>query len=213
MTSKQTKPDPNVLRVQLKPGETAEHALAEASLDPVAANAATSQTYAQLHFGEVDLMAAVEVTREKVKKVQAGDLSGVEATLLAQAEALDVIFNGLARRAAMNMGVHMGSMDTYLRLALKAQSQCRTTLETLAEIKFPKSATFIKQANIAQQQQVNNGQADSRSNTHAHEKDITPTNELLEASHGERLDYRAQSAAGGVNSGLETVGAVNGAKH
>ncbi len=51
---------------------------------------------------------------------------------------------------------HMDHLDRYLRLALKAQSQCRATLETLATIKNP-PAVFARQANIAHgPQQVNN---------------------------------------------------------
>ena len=43
-----------------------------------------------------------------------------------------------------------------MRLALKAQGQCRATLETLATIKNP-PVVFARQANIAQgPQQVNN---------------------------------------------------------
>ena len=39
------------------------------------------------------------------------------------------------------------------------ESQGRATLQTLVEVKFPKQATFIRQANIANQQQVNNATA------------------------------------------------------
>lgn len=43
-------------------------------------------------------------------------------------------------------------------MALKAQAQCRATLETLAEIKNPQPTAFLRQANIAYgPQQVNNG--------------------------------------------------------
>ena len=35
------------------------------------------------------------------------------------------------------MGEHIGAMETYARLAMKAQSQCRSTIETLAEMKNP----------------------------------------------------------------------------
>lgn len=46
-------------------------------------------------------------------------------------------------------------IDKFTRLALKAQSQCRATLETLAVIKNP--PVFARQANIANgPQQVNN---------------------------------------------------------
>jgi hypothetical protein len=48
-------------------------------------------------------------------------------------------------------------IDPYLRLALKAQTQCRATLETLATIKNP-PIIYAKQANFANgHQQVNNG--------------------------------------------------------
>ena len=44
----------------------------------------------------------------------------------------------------------------YLRVALKAQAQCRATLETLAEMKQPPTL-LARQANIAHgPQQVNN---------------------------------------------------------
>ena len=66
----------------------------------------------------------------------------------------------LARRAALNMGEYMYAAETYLRLALKAQGQCRATLETLAVIKNPQPIAFVRQANIAHgPQQVNNGPA------------------------------------------------------
>ena len=52
---------------------------------------------------------------------------------------------------------YLPAAETYLRLALKAQAQCRATVEALAEIKNPRPVAFVKQANIAQgPQQVNN---------------------------------------------------------
>jgi hypothetical protein len=80
--------------------------------------------------------------------------------LTAQAHTLDAIFGNCARRAAANMGEYMHAAELYLRLALKAQSQCRATLETLAAIKNPAPVAFVRQANIsAGPQQVNNGTA------------------------------------------------------
>ena len=73
------------------------------------------------------------------------------------------------------MGEHLNATETYMRLALKAQTQCRSTLETLAEVKYPKAATFVRQQNVAYQQQINNGDpANGNKNTstrtpaHAH---------------------------------------------
>lgn len=85
-----------------------------------------------------------------------------KATLTEHAAALDAIFTELARRGALNLGEYLSASETYLRLALKAQSQCHATLETLAEIKNPHPVAFVQQANIAHgPQQVNNG-AESR---------------------------------------------------
>ncbi len=56
----------------------------------------------------------------------------------------------------MNAGEYLDATDRYMRLALKAQAQCRATLETLAKIKNPPTL-FAQQANIAHgPQQVNN---------------------------------------------------------
>jgi hypothetical protein len=44
----------------------------------------------------------------------------------------------------------------YMRLTLKAHSQCRATLKGLAEMKNFAPLTFVKEANTADNQQVNN---------------------------------------------------------
>jgi hypothetical protein len=70
------------------------------------------------------------------------------------------------------MGEHFDAFERYLRLALKAQNQCRATLETLAAIKNP-PVVFTKQANINHgngNQQINNGTlaSDVLDNIHPH---------------------------------------------
>jgi hypothetical protein len=96
-------------------------------------------------------------------------------------------------------------------MVLKAQSQCRTTIEALDELKHPKS-TFIKQQKCANQQQVNNGAVTSTS-VRVHEKDITPPNELLRSKSARDVGRREKGSANRLNSKLEIVGAFNGAKH
>lgn len=97
--------------------------------------------------------------------------------------------------------------------ALKAQGQCRATLETLAAIKNP-PVVFARQANInaGGQQQVNNGPMPNspRASARPGETASAP-NELLEdATHGSaQLDIRATAAAGRTNQGMEPVGAFN----
>ncbi|MFJ1471175.1 hypothetical protein [Massilia orientalis] len=150
---------------------------------------------------------------QQALSVNGGSMDRVEAMLVAQAHTLDVIFNMMAQRAANNLGSgYLEATEAYLRLALKAQSQSRATLQTLSDVKNPRSATFIKQANIAEQQQVNNGPVGvSADIARTREKDITPTNELLEASHGERMDFGAPAAASGADPVMATLGAVDGA--
>lgn len=193
----------NVLQITDDKTKSRERLLAEVGFSPCGANAHTAKLYAADFAGELHITDAIEVFSAKAARVQRGDMSEVEATLTAQAVALDAIFNGLAKRGALNMGQHLGACETYLRLALKAQAQCRATLETLAEVKYPKVATFVRQQNVAYQQQVNNGSAESDSatstRTHARtEENISQQNKLLEDERHERphLDTRATQNAG-----------------
>ncbi len=106
--------------------------------------------------GEVDLAKLLADLRTSVEKVQDGDMQPVEAMLMGQAMTLETIFTSLARRATSQE--YLKQIQTFLGLALKAQAQCRATLETLAEIKSPRSVAIVKQANISNgPQQVNNG--------------------------------------------------------
>ena len=68
--------------------------------------------------------------------VKAGTQKG-EGMLANQAAVLDALFNTLTRRAIANANEgHLEAADTFMRLALKAQSQCRTSGRRL-----PKSGT------------------------------------------------------------------------
>ena len=116
------------------------------------------------------------------------------------------------RRAALNLGEYPKAAETYLRLALKAQSQCRTTLESLAEIRNPRPVAFVKQANIAHgHQQVNNGDA-------AYQAEYDPARAEVENGQSKlleenanvtRLDTRASGKTGSGDTPLEALGAVN----
>jgi hypothetical protein len=136
-----------------------ERKIATVSLCPLMLNARTAIGFSTGLFGEPDIAESMVVLRDKVRQIQAGDLSEIEATLAAQAITLNSIFNEMARRAAANMGQNLQLTESYLRMALKAQAQSRATMETLAEVKYPKAPTFVKQQNNAYQQQVNNPNA------------------------------------------------------
>lgn len=147
------------MEIRGDPGASIERRLADVATDGTAGNAMTVRTFAHGSFGELHATECLDALRASVKAVQGGDLAGAEAMLVAQAAALNAIFGEMARRAALNMGEYLDATDRYMRLALKAQSQCRATLETLATIKNP-PVVFARQANIAHgPQQVNNGLA------------------------------------------------------
>lgn len=148
----------------------------------------------------------------QVSAVNDGDLKRAEGMLISQAQTLDELFNSLARRAHANLGEYLNAADTYLRLALKAQSQCRATLETLTFIKNPPNVAFVRQANIAHgPQQINNGVSAEAKASRARETENLQNN-LLEAQHGERMDTSTAGAAIGADSTLATVGVINRAE-
>ena len=159
------KPNTNLdkgLRIARVEGKTDEQRLADVSLDPAANAAATVLMFNKGSFGETGITETFDALREAVKKVRKGDLAGPEAMLVTQAHSLNAIFTELARRSALNMGEYVNASERYMRLALKAQAQCRATVETLAAIKNP-PVVIARQANISNgPQQINNGPAASR---------------------------------------------------
>jgi hypothetical protein len=117
-------------------------------------NAATAVAYSKT-LGELDLTECMVALTVETERVQSGNLGGLEAILTAQAITLNAMFTQLAYHSSKMTIVDQ--IDRFTRLALKAQGQCRATLETLATIKNPPTV-FARQANIAHgPQQVNNG--------------------------------------------------------
>jgi len=182
----------------------------ELVLSPTIQSAVAIEAWSKF-AGTVDLADLVDDLRERIKKVQGGDMQPVEAMLFGQAMTLETIFTSLARRATSQE--YLKQFQAYLGMALKAQAQCRATLEALAEIKNPRPVAFVKQANISGgHQQVNNGSAQAAAHSHAGQS-TGLKNELLEHQHGNYLDTRAQSTAGGADPNLEAVETGHRATH
>ena len=99
---------------------------------------------------DVNLLAAA--IHDRVQQVIESDsLEECETLLLTQAITLDTVANNLLRRGALSTS--LAGIELYTKLGLRAMSQCRANLETLATIKRP----AISQTNIANgPQQVNN---------------------------------------------------------
>lgn len=203
---------PNALKVVAEPDSDRATLLGKVALRPSVKAAVTVQAFAKPAWGELDLSALSDELSTQIGAVTKGDLQRAEAMLIAQAHTLESIFHELARRAGLNMGEYLQAAETYMRLALKAQSQCRATLETLATIKNPAPVAFVRQANIAHgPQQVNNAPPPSAA-SRARESEIAP-NKLLEVTDGNRVDLGASSAAGHADPSLETLGAIDGTTH
>lgn len=220
----ETAPKSRQLVMVRKPGQTDDRMAADMVAAGDALNACTLVRYAAADHGELSLTDLVASLREQGAAVNRGDLSAAELMLNSQAVALNAIFAELARRAALNMGTLLPATETYLRLALKAQSQSRATVETLAAIKNP-PVVFARQANIAHgPQQVNNraqplsDKALAPAHTareaapRARQSEIQQT-ELLGASDGERMDLGAPCAAGEANPQLVPVEGLDRPAH
>jgi hypothetical protein len=149
----------------------------------------------------------------QVAAVNRGDMSRPEAILTAQAHTLDELFSNLARRSVKNMNAgYTDAADRYMRLALKSQSQCRTTVETLAEIKNPRQVAFVRQANIANgPQQVNNGMPMLDTVSRA-ENCENLQNKLLEAQYAERVDTGTTKTTIESDKAMATVGEIDRAE-
>lgn len=159
---------------------------------------------------DVDMGTMLDSLESSVTAVAAGDMASMEAMLVSQAAALQTLFTSLAIQAARQD--HLGRFQDLLNLALKAQGQCRATISALVDLKYPRQATFVKQANIAQgAQQVNNQPVVQGRRSRV--KNMQPAqNKLLEASNAQeqvRLDTRAAQAAGRPDPEMATLEPVH----
>ena len=199
--------DKNMLAIKHDNEKSKERQLAEIGLSANILNAATARDFTKSIVGEIDFTEATAVMKEKVNKVKAGDLAGLEGTLTAQVTSLDTMFSALAMRG--NNSDTMSKLEIYMRLALKAQAQCARTIEVLATMKNP-PVIFAKQANISNgNQQVNNGCPPNSLPPHAG-KSINQSNELLEhQQNGEWLDSGKKATTSGTNKAMATLDTVD----
>ena len=193
--------NPKAIKVTRPTDVTNEQAAAWFAVNPETNAALVIDTCQVTMFGgTADFMELVQALRKSTDQSKTGDLSHLEAMLISQATALQTIFTSFARRALNQQ--RMQHLEAFMGMALKAQAQSRATISTLVDLKYPRQATFVKQANIANgPQQVNNA-------THAGEIQ-TRQNELLEDSSHERLDTGTPTTAARGHPTLETVESVH----
>lgn len=154
--------------------------------------------------GELDLGGLMKRLEDSMARLSQGDFSEIEAKLFAQAQTLQVLFTYLSQR--MLKQEHLKNLESFCRMALKAQDQSRRTLETLVQMKKP-SVVIAKQANIAQgPQQVNNNLSENSSSAR---NEKTSNEQLSEGrTHGKTLDFGMAATASGTDQKMATVAAI-----
>ena len=125
------KRDSNTISVGVTPDEEKATTMARILLRPTVNAAFIIKSYGD-YWRNLDIKDLVDSLSEQAETVSDGNFERGEAMLTAQAHSLDAIFGKLARTAILNIGENVGVCDTYLKLALRAQSQCRSTWEAVS---------------------------------------------------------------------------------
>jgi len=138
--------------VQTRSDEKIGRTLARITLDPQTRNANLAMSFGSQMFGDKlkpDITESSAVLAEEIERAMKGDLSLASRVHTSQAISLDALFTELARRSGNNMGQYPDAADRYMRLALKAQSACRSTLEALARLHQPREQT-VKHVHVSE---------------------------------------------------------------
>jgi hypothetical protein len=126
--------------------------IARVALNPLARHAALAGGLASQFFGDgqrPNITQTVVALGEEVGRASSGDLTLASRILASQAVSLDALFTEMARRSGLNMGEYPDAMERYMPLALKAQANCRATLEALARLHQPREQT-VKHVHVNQ---------------------------------------------------------------
>ena len=134
------------------------------------------------------IMHAAAVVEQRAAEAANGDLSAASAMLASQALTLDAMFTEFANRAAGQLGQNSDAVERYARLAMKAQSNARTTLEALAKLHQPREQT-VRHININA-----GGQAVVADQFHHHQAGVLK-NEMRDRAYGPTAEAIGSSAA------------------
>lgn len=196
--SKSSLPNDDKLTVPMRESDNPEEVTAKMLTGPFVTNAFTLMKFGKGSVGDMKIDNVVKALATSAKAIKANDFAQVEELLTSQALVLNTMFGELSRRSAANMGEYIEASQRYFNMAMKAQNQCRMTLETLSAIKNP-PVVYARQANIAHgPQQVNNATSAA---SHAGENRNQP-NKLLEVSDERPMDTGTVTAADKSHSAL-----------
>ena len=106
--------------------------------------------------GTLDLTECFAEVLSRVREAANRDTKSQEAILVGQIISMNAVYTDLAIIARQNLS-NLAVFERLMRLAFKAQSNCRATGEALGALQNPPSV-FARQANFANgPQQINNG--------------------------------------------------------
>jgi HD superfamily phosphohydrolase len=144
-----------------------------------------------------------ELTKSS-NRVKDGNITEIEQILMTQAKMLDYIFyDSLNHLADLDM---VNQVEAISNIAFRAQSQCRKTLSTLAELKHPRRVMFVKQLNNAVNQQINN-HGDPDCLEFKNSKKIA--NKVLKETNLEKMDAGRAPDTVTINQEAEAVATLN----
>ncbi len=175
---------------------------AKASISASTMSAVLSADFTKNMLPDVDLAELINALSDKITTIQDGDMKPMEAMLIGQAQALQTMFVALGRMAACK--TNLQQYTAFMNVALKAQSQSRATIQALTELKYPKQATFVKQANIANGHQQINNATSTHAPAHARAIENQP-NELLSEMNHATLDTSGTATTSGTDKAMAAV--------
>ena len=190
--TKKTIDDKNTITINAKNDAEKTKRMNNLAVSPNLLNATLAKPFFDNILSDVSLVNISDGIKQQLAEVKSGDMTSIEAMLVAQANSLQIMFVSLGRKAISQTG--LPQYTAMFNLALKAQAQSRATIQALTELKYPKQTNFVKQANIANgHQQINNQVAsDNVTNTHtrAHAQAIEHQhNELLTTINQQKGNY------------------------
>ena len=156
---------------------------------------------------DLDILECRHEVVRRAGQAHDGNTVHVVGLLMAQALALNSIFTKLAMQAAQVDERDPRKLETYTRLALKAQSQSRATLEALVAVGNP-PVLFAQQANVAfgPQQVVNNGATLATNTPHPAQNQTAPNEQLVDSTHERtQMDTGATPATGREDPSMELL--------
>lgn len=142
------------------------------------------------------------------KKTLKGSIANSVAILTAQTMTLDVLYNKMINYASR--AETLKTMQISLDMALRIQNQSRKTLLAIGTLTHPQQATFIKQQNVAVNQQVNNGV--TTDNDKDEISNLKSENELISEAKYATLDTGRTIEASPANQNPATMAVVDRSK-